>query len=103
MFPLFVVFVMLITCCTSSVDIEDPEIAVIIGGIKGSYTFVEVEVHNYVDIYETNCSDNTTPRVPDFPFPMYGASAVYVKDIGIYVCGGGFPDCYKYNPRQNKR
>ena len=94
---------MIITCSTSSVDTEDPDLPVIIGGTNGSYTFVEVEVFNVIGTSYATCSDNTPPRIPDFPFPMYGASAVYIKDIGIYVCGGDFPDCYKYNPRQNKR
>ena len=100
MIPLIVIFVIMITCSNSSVDTENPDIPVIIGGKNGSDPYVEVEVYN--PKYET-CSDNTEPRIPDFPVPIYGASAVYVKDIGIYVCGGGKPDCYTYNPRQNKR
>ena len=103
MIPLLVIFVMQISCSTSFVDTEDPDLAVIIGGTNGSFTFVEVEIYRYVGNSYHNCSDNTPPRIPDFPAEVYGASAGYVKDIGIYVCGGGMVECYKYNPRQNKR
>ena len=103
MIPLLVIFLMQITFSTSSVDTEDPDLPVIIGGTNGSFTFVEVEVYNYIGTSYFDCSDNTPPRVPDFPVEVYGASAVYVNDSGIYVCGGGLMECYKYNPRQNKR
>ena len=85
----------------------DPELAVIIGGINGdnNYTYNEVEVFQYVDGWQFNCSDNTIPQVPNFPVAVSEASAVYLENIGIYVCGGsnGQTDCYKYDPRQNRR
>ena len=99
-----VIWVCLLLCSPSS---GDPELAVIIGGINGGNndTYIEVEVYQYVDGHQINCSDNTIPKVPNFPVAVSGASAVYVENIGIYVCGGsnGQTDCYMYDPRQNRR
>ena len=89
----------------------DDEVAVLIGGMDNNGTHLEVEVWNYINHHEKNCSDTgEPPHVPDFPFPVKGASAAYLPDMGIYVCGGVNEtsgdmsrDCYKYNPRESRR
>ena len=89
----------------------DVEVAVLIGGMDNNGTHLEVEVWNYINHHKQNCSDSgEPPHVPDFPFPVKGASAAYLPDIGIYVCGGvnetsgdKSRDCYKYNPRESRR
>ena len=91
----------------SSTSSDDHELPVIIGGTngEGNYTFVEVEVLNYNSGVEKNCTDGSLPKVPDFPIPVFGASAIYIDNIGIFVCGGSNNqnDCYKYDPYYNKR
>ena len=101
--PVILVFTMI--CSTSS--ILDVEVAVIIGGAAGSNdTVTDVEVYNYIDGNEKTCPNGIAPQIPNFPIKhLIGASSVYLPDIGIYVCGGpnGQLNCYKYNPRENKR
>ena len=90
-------------CFTSS---EDPEVAVIIGGTDTTNTsFDEVEVYNWIDNQWKTCPNESMLQVPNLPIPIYGASAVYLPDTGIYVCGGfdNQNDCYVYNPRQSRR
>ena len=89
------------------------QVAVIIGGANSTHELAEVEVYignddNIIPI--SNCPDtNRPPEVPNFPYPMKGASGVYIPDIGIYVCGGVRNGsemertCYKYNPSENSR
>ena len=97
-----------LTICAST----ENQVAVLIGGGSNeTNTHIEVEVWNYIDNIEQNCSDTgEPPQVPDFPFPVVGASAVYLPNIGIYVCGGvntntweKSRDCYKFNPRESRR
>ena len=88
------------------------EVAVIIGGTNESHDFLDVEVYSYLDHVKKPCSNGEYPSVPDLPKPLVGASAVYVPETGIYVCGGvdvtddGYvphKDCYKYNPKINNK
>ena len=92
------------------------DVAVIIGGLNGSHTFLDVEVYSYRKENMSqiqNCPDTEIyPAVPNFPLPINRASAVYLPNIGIYVCGGVYDEdegkkynhhCFKYNPRESRR
>ena len=96
------------TICAST----ENQVAVVIGGWNGTNAYTEIEVWNHIhNNAQQNCTDTgEPPHVPDFPFPVLGASAVYLPDIGIYVCGGvntitweNSRDCHKYNPRESRR
>ena len=86
------------------------EVAVIIGGTNSSHDFKDVEVYSYFDHLKKSCSNGEYPSVPDLQIPLVGASAVYVPEMGIYVCGGvdvtddGYKankDCFRYDPKEN--
>ena len=102
-----VFLVLTIFCFASSVDPNDDyEIVVIVGGTNGTVPHSTTEIYNYYGSTYLTCSDGNPPEIPDFPIAIQGASAVYLPNTGIYICGGHSDsevnrDCYKYNPFQN--
>ena len=107
------ILIFYLTCQSIWCHVDDAEVAVIIGGINEDQSIVEVEVYSYLNNEKQLCpGTNEEPTIPNFPFPVVGASAIYLPDIGIYVCGGmnvdvdpweSIRDCYMYNPRENMR
>ena len=106
---IFLTVLCFLTIMPSIASFKDLEVAVIIGGINiDNDNITEVEVYNFdKDGYEITCPGlgANAPQVPSFPIPLFGASAIYLPNIGIYVCGGaiGQLNCYKYNPRISRR
>ena len=85
------------------------EVGIIIGG--KNVTGYPLKTELYVDHrYPSLCPETgEEPSVPDFPVPLLGASAIYLPNIGIYICGGMNADtgtlehyCYKYNPKEKR-
>ena len=100
----------LFVLCISLGFVVALEVAVIVGGNKDASTYLtNVEVYTaHLPNGQQNCKGTgLAPTVPDLPVRLAGASAVYLPDFGIYVCGGYSPDtgyegfCYRYSPKVN--
>lgn len=91
--------------------VKSREVAVILGGKDDTSDHgpVSVEVYSGADPPTPCPGTEDLPHVPDLPQPLRGASAIYVPDFGIYLCGGinavtGIVEksCYNYNPSVNR-
>ena len=92
------------------------EVAVVMGGIYLSSPITPTHLLNGVEVYTSHldkdkqlCKQtNKEPDVPDLPIPIYGASAVFLPDYGIFLCGGMTENseyvttCYRYDPRVSR-
>ena len=111
------VYLLLMVCNQIGVQVTDAEttnhvtaaneVAVIVSGVglAGAPVYsVELYMGHLPD--QLKCTETgQLPTVTDFPVPVQGASAVFLPDFGIYVCGGKNLEtsekekaCYNYNP-----
>ena len=92
------------------------EVAVVMGGQYWSSPITPNHLLNTVEVYTSHltkdkqlCKNtNKEPDVPNLPIPIYGASAVFLPDFGIFLCGGMSENseyvttCYRYDPRVSR-
>jgi len=104
----------ILLCLFSAVSTDD--VAVVMGGkywsspITPSYLLTDVEVYtSHLTKDQQLCKKtNEEPDVPNLPIPIYDASAVFLPDFGIFLCGGMTENsqyvttCYRYDPRVSR-
>ena len=94
------------------VAVPAEDVAVILGGQYCSSPHSPCTILRDVEIYTKHLSKdiflcngaNEDPQIPSLPVPIYGASAVFLPEFGLYLCGGRndkneyLKSCYRYDP-----
>ena len=95
------------------IAVSAEDVAVILGGMSCSSPVTPCTYLRDVEVYTKHLSThrylckgtNEDPQIPSLPMPIYGASAVFLPEFGIYLCGGRndngeyLKSCYRYDPR----